>query len=349
MSTAYNNYMNDDRSTTHVVSADQAGQTLAALVRAWQPGLSWKQARGLIEGRRVAIGASVCLDPARRLTAGESVTIAHQAAAKTPKPEQIPIRYLDGSVVVVEKPAGVATVRHVSERDWPESRKRLQPTLDELVLRQISARDQRPRGAGRYPPLRIVQRLDRPTSGLIVFARTPQAQAPLIHQFRARQVHRRYLAIIEGRVGERTIENFLVRDRGDGRRGSTKLPDAGKKAITHIEPIEELGGYQLVRCRLKTGRTHQIRIHLAELGHPVLGEPVYRKPLFGEATPDTSGAPRLALHAAELGFLHPISGGPLYFEAPLPPDLDGLLARLRERAGLRSKDEPLTDESPSNP
>jgi 23S rRNA pseudouridine1911/1915/1917 synthase len=108
----------------------------------------------------------------------------------------------------------------------------------------------------------------------------------------------------------------------------------GKRAVTHVRAIEILGAYTLVECRLETGRTHQIRIHLAERGHPLCGEKVYNQPLFGQPFPDESGAPRLALHAAELAFEHPISGEQMRFDMPLPEDLADWLARLRRRTGL---------------
>ena len=131
--------------------------------------------------------------------------------------------------------------------------------------------------------------------------------------------------MVPGYLPAQTIRSRLVRDRGDGRRGSTTFPDQGKEAVTHIGPVERLAGYTLVACRLETGRTHQIRIHLAELGHPVCGEKVY-----GPRT-DASGAPRLALHAAELGFVHPTTGEALRWEMPLPPDLATFVERLRAK------------------
>src|SRR5207249_8278280 len=119
------------------------------------------------------------------------------------------------------------------------------------------------RGGGPRPRLRVVQRLDKETSGLIVFARTVDAERGLGRQFKAHTVTRRYLALVPGDVGPQTIRSNLVRDRGDGRRGSGRASDAGKEAVTHLEVAERLPGHTLVRCRLETGRTHQIRIHLA--------------------------------------------------------------------------------------
>ena len=137
---------------------------------------------------------------------------------------------------------------------------------------------------------------------------------------------------------EQTIESHLVRDRGDGRRGSTTLPNVGQRAVTHVRPLEYLDGYTLVECRLETGRTHQIRIHLAEAGHPLCGEKVYSQPLFKKRIADRSGAQRQALHAAELGFKHPITGEELMFKTPLPEDMSRLLVKLR--AGGRSHRSP---------
>ena len=136
-----------------------------------------------------------------------------------------------------------------------------------------------------------------------------------------------------------TIESRLVRDRGDGRRGSTTLPNVGKNAITHISPLESLGDYTLVvECRLETGRTHQIRIHLAESGHPLCGEKVYRQPLFRAAEPDRSGAPRCALMRGRIGVpLHPVTGEAMQFEMPLSEDLANFAKRLQGPvAGMRA-------------
>jgi 23S rRNA pseudouridine1911/1915/1917 synthase len=156
----------------------------------------------------------------------------------------------------------------------------------------------------------------------------------LAEQFRLHTTHRRYLAIVVGRVGAGTIRTRLLRDRGDGRRGSTDGEDdedEGKLAITHVAPVEHFGdAYTLVECRLETGRTHQIRIHMSETGHPVCGEPVYAQTRKGNAK-DESKAPRTMLHAAELGFVHPVTGDELRFESPLPADMRKLLADLRKR------------------
>src|SRR5262249_31033658 len=156
--------------------------------------------------------------------------------------------------------------------------------------------------------LRPVHRIDRETSGLMIFARTVDSERLLGLQFRNHSLHRVYVAVALGQVREQTIESNLVDDRGDGRRGSTKNSKLGKYAVTHVRPVERLPAYTVVECRLETGRTHQIRIHMSEAGHPLCGDKVYRGPFPGKPIIDESGAPRVALHAAEIGFQHPITG-----------------------------------------
>jgi 23S rRNA pseudouridine1911/1915/1917 synthase len=310
------------------VPPEQAGQTLAAVLRARLPGLSWSQVRRLVETRRAKVLGELCLDPARRLKEGDSVELTARPAPPPPREESIALRHLDEHVVVVEKPSGLSTVRHPAERAWAERRKALSPTLQDLVPRLLAAREGR---AAKGPParLRVVHRLDKGTSGLVVFARTVPAERGLGRQFHAHTVLRRYLVVVPGEVSSQTITSHLVRDRGDGRRGSSPVPGVGKQAVTHVEVVERLPGYTLLSCRLETGRTHQIRIHLSELGHPVCGDKVYSRLRDGTVLADASGAPRLALHAAELGFDHPVTGAALHWEMPPPPDLREFLERLR--------------------
>lgn len=309
------------------VDPDQAGQTVAALLRRWLPGQSWSQVRKLIAGRRVQLNGELWLDDARRLKAGDAVAILAKPIPEPKLIDNIVIRHVDEHLVVIEKPAGISTVRHPAERDWLEERRLLTPTLDDLVMRQLGMQLPKKKHEPR-PRLRVVHRLDKETSGLVVFARTVEAERGLGLQFKQHTVKRRYLALVPGRVAKRTIRTTLARDRGDGRRGSTTT-GPGKEAITHIDVEEQLPGYTLVSCRLETGRTHQIRIHLAELGHPVCGEKVYNRRPGGEAIPDASGVPRLFLHAVELGFTHPVSGEALHWEMPLPAELREHLAKLR--------------------
>jgi 23S rRNA pseudouridine1911/1915/1917 synthase len=154
---------------------------------------------------------------------------------------------------------------------------------------------------------------------------------------RGHTIERRYLALVRGRAVSRRIESWLVRDRGDGRRGSGP-PGEGQRAVTHVTVLEELGAYTLVECRLETGRTHQVRIHLGEAGTPLCGERVYDRPTNGRPLPDGSGAKRVMLHAAQLGFDHPATGKRLSWDSEMPPDMAALLKRLR-RHGPGSAEE----------
>lgn len=175
----------------------------------------------------------------------------------------------------------------------------------------------------------VVHRLDEDTSGVMMVARTEAAVEPLKALFAAHDVDRRYLALVAHRFPSepRRVHSFFVRDRGDGRRGSAPkdepVPEGAREAITHLRRVELLGAdASLVEARLETGRTHQVRIHLAESGHPVLGDALYGTRGFA------SRSSRLALHAATLGFRNPFTGEHLHFEAPLADDLEVLRRKL---------------------
>ncbi|MSU77511.1 MAG: RluA family pseudouridine synthase [Gemmataceae bacterium] len=326
--------MSKTANQSFTVPAVAGDKTFSAWLRVWFPGQTWSQVRKLIASRRVKINGEVWLDEARRLKPGDTVELLANAVKTPVLIDSIPIRYIDEHVIVVEKPSGISTVRHPAERDWLEERRMLVLTLDDLVLRQIGMQlpqkkhDHRPR-------FRIVQRLDKETSGLVVFARTVDAERGLGMQFRRHTVIRRYLAVVQGKLMGQTIRSVLVRDRGDGRRGSTTFKNTGKEAVTHVTVEEELAGYTLMSCRLETGRTHQIRIHLSELGHPVCGERVYNRPHEGKPMADVSGAPRLALHACELGFVHPITEEVMHWEMPMPDDLRDFVERLRGKPAVK--------------
>lgn len=277
----------------------------------------------------------------------------HQRRAK--EPAQPVIRYLDEQIVVVDKPAGLTTVRHPKEAAEFGSRAQrfLPKTLADLLpalLRDAETRrggdaekrpSPRPRvsGSPRLSKVFPIHRLDKETSGLVVFARTPAAARHLGAQFRGHSTERRYLALVRGQAKPAKIESHLVRDRGDGRRGSllTSLPsrersrgDGSERAVTHVAVVENLGDYTLVECRLETGRTHQVRIHLGEAGTPLCGERIYDRPLHGKPHADASGARRPMLHAAELGFEHPAMGKRMLWKSALPEDMQALLGRLRK-------------------
>lgn len=201
-----------------------------------------------------------------------------------------------------------------------------------------------------------VHRLDRDSSGLLVFARHADVAESLIAQFAAHTVLRVYQAVVTGSPQPQIVRSRLVRDRGDGLRGSTSHPSQGQLAVTHLDRVVDCGpGLSIVECRLETGRTHQIRIHLSELGSPVCGDVKYGRPAEAmsatsaipatESTPSRAAAatvaagptaselppaPRLALHAWKLAFQHPITGRRIAFEAPLPVELTRWLSEVAQ-------------------
>lgn len=285
-------------------------------------GLSWAKTRALIESGKVSVSGEVITSPTRFVRAGSTISLR----LRTPRPAVARARSLDGSlivyvdpaVIVVNKPAGISTVPF-----GDESEEEQRSTLDALV-RDVVARRDKIRGRA---PLGVVQRLDKPTSGLLVFSRTLAAKKHLGQQLRVHSVHRVYLAIAHGVVGAATHRSYLVDDRGDRLRGSARSGRReGQLAITHVTPVEALEGATLIACRLETGRTHQIRIHLSEAGHPLVGERVYVRGYAGEQLE----APRLMLHAAELGFEHPVDERDMRFGVDLPEDFQQTLARLRK-------------------
>ena len=318
---------------SYTVPAELDGKTVLAVLRSAVRGESWSKLRQRLGRSEISVNDVPCLDEARRVTVGDVIGL-HTRPLEVPQPNDVKIVFIDPHLVVVEKPPGMMTHRRPEERNWSLSKKELQPTLEESVAQLIVKRFQERRGPNqnrhvRVPVLRIVHRLDRDTSGLLVMARSDEAEAHLINQFRRHTAHRIYWAIVHGHPVEETIESNLVRNRGDGRRGSVNNPKVGQRAVTHVRPLEELGDYSLVECQLETGRTNQIRIHLSERGHLVCGDPKYCQPYAAEKIKDRSKAPRLALHAAELGFQHPITGESLIFRMPFPNDLAEYYERLR--------------------
>jgi 23S rRNA pseudouridine1911/1915/1917 synthase len=333
---------------------DHNGLTLAATLKRLLADQSWSQVRKLIAARRIQVNGNLCLDEERHVGSGDVVKVLDHSLAPPVNAADVRLVYVDEHLLVVQKPAGVTTLRHRDETDLPQRRKQLQPTLDELVQAQLAhhlgiqtdTSPKRKRGSvlpksrrtRRSAPdkrlrIRAVHRLDRDTSGLMVFARTPEAEQKLIRMFARHEVQRAYVAVVAGRVESQTIDTWIVRDRGDGLRGSTPLGQAAEgaqRAITHIRPMEQLAKHTIVECRLETGRTHQIRIHLSEIGHPLCGEKLYTH-LSGQPPQlDTSSVPRQALHSAELAFIHPATNQPLRFRMPLPRELKEWLLRLRK-------------------
>lgn len=313
--------------TQSFTATEETPPVLVSALKKWLPDLSWSKIRRLLSSRRVMVGNQLCLDEGRKLRAGELVLVFEQSLSKPPVADDVKVHYVDRDIVVVEKPPRMVTLRHKKERSWKPSKKALQPALDEVIPDLIYS----PERTDRPKPL-SVHRIDRDTSGLLVFARHERSQQALIEQFASHDVVRKYWAIVVGSPDQQTIRCRLVRNRGDGLRGSTNHPTEGKESVTHIEPLRHIktdtGTYTEIQCQLETGRTHQIRIHLAELGCPVCGDPTYRAAIEASPIPDESGAPRLALHATSLGFNHPISGEAMRFDAPWPADLQRFKDRL---------------------
>ncbi|MEQ1824796.1 MAG: RluA family pseudouridine synthase [Pirellula sp.] len=348
----------------HLTQEDE-GQTLGAALKKRLNGWSWGQVREAILKRRVQVNGNLCLDQARKLSPKDVIKLWRESLAKPVQSTAVKIVYVDDFLVVVEKPPGVTSTRHFEERHLRKKRKQLQPTLEELlpeslekhfasrnqewdveppIKRNVNKKTHRRltgQDAQRQRALRLkkfaviaVHRLDRDTSGLMIFARTPSISQLLGKAFRNHEVVRKYHAVVHGHPIAQTFKSVLVRDRGDGKRGTmpadrTEDPSA-QNAITHIRPIEAFGEYSMIECVLETGRTHQIRIHLSEAGHMLCGDMIYNRSLEGTRIDDLSGAPRQALHSATLEFKHPISGDSLAFKMPWPADLHGWLRKLRE-------------------
>jgi 23S rRNA pseudouridine1911/1915/1917 synthase len=305
----------------YTVPTELGGRPLDGILRILF-GLTWGNARKWIETGKVMVDGQVVLDHGRAVRAGVVVALTMNAPKRQgdsrtrAELDDDAIVHVDTHVVVVNKPAGVSTIPF----DGTEK-----GTLDELVRAWLSKRAKRG-DRGERPSLGVVHRLDKETTGLVVFTRTWLAKQRLAAQFRAHTVHRRYMALAHGEVRPGVLRSFLLEDRGDGLRGSARGgTGAGREAVTHVELLERLPGASLVACRLETGRTHQIRIHLSEAGHPLLGERVYVRRFEGPLLE----APRLMLHAAELGFTHPSTEREMRWEQPLPDDLKAVLERLR--------------------
>ncbi len=330
------------RARTAQVPEHDAGKRLDAVVRSLFA-LSWTDAREAIRSGKVFVGdpAAPWTDPAAPAMRGAPIELRPAAprphVSRLARFERAAIVHLDAHVVVVDKPAGISTVPFGEE---PSDEETLDAVVREILARRLD-RAGLPRGRA---PLGVVHRLDKETSGLLVFTRSVAAKKHLANQFRQHTTHRRYLAIVHGEFRQRrTFRTHLIDDRGDGLRGSAG-PNRreGRLAVTHVEPLRVLSGATLVRCQLETGRTHQIRIHLSEAGYPLVGERVYIRRYSGEPLP----APRLMLHAAELGFEHPATGERAEFSLDPPDDFREVLAALQSP---RAAAPPASHAAPAQP
>jgi 23S rRNA pseudouridine1911/1915/1917 synthase len=276
--------------------------------------MSRRKARDVIEKGQVTVGGTTVREPGREVEEGAALDFDPNRRALSRARCTLPVLHEDAHVIVVDKPAGLLTV--------PSA-----PGVhdEDTALRRVQdyARRRTPRGG--YAER--VHRLDRDTSGAIVFALSREARAALIQTFRHHRIGRRYLAIVEGEPkGESgTVDVPLRQAWASGRRGVARPGEEGQSARTRWRVLERLPGAALLEVEIETGRQHQIRVHLAHVGLPILGDPVYGRPARGRAR-----ARRPMLHAFRLAFAHPIAGGRVDVESPPPPDFLNALARLRQ-------------------
>jgi len=316
------------------VSPEEAGRRLDAFVADRYPDLTRSQVERLAKGGSVLVDG-VSAMPGRSLAAGEKVEVRiTRRSTREPQPENIPldIVFEDNAVIVINKPRGLV-VHPGAGRE--------RGTLVNALLAHTS---QLAVGGGSHRP-GIVHRLDRNTSGLLVVAKTQESYVSLSQQVRRREVDRRYTALIWGDVDVDclTIDVPIGRHTRDRKRmAAVRQSDEGRKvrsARTDIDIVERFGTITLVGVKLSTGRTHQIRVHLAHIGHPIVGDPTYgirvakqrRAALDLEKRRAVQSLQGQALHAHALRFLHPQSGQKLSFSVPLPADMEGLLALLRRK------------------
>jgi 23S rRNA pseudouridine1911/1915/1917 synthase len=284
-------------------------------------GLSRRAAQDAVRNGRIDLAGDRCDEPGREVEPDAPVEFFPNRPKLRTVVGRLRVLYEDRHVLIVDKPAGVLT------QPTPE---RERDTLIERAGRYLTIRH----GVQR-PFVGVVHRLDKDTSGALALARSPEAVRAFQALFRAHDIERQYLAVVEGTLArsEGTIDLPLMANRVDLRRGVARGPVPGKVAVTHYRVVERFGPVaSLVACWLETGRTHQIRIHLAEIGHPVVGDPVYRPRQRPRCKAQFH---RQALHAQTLGFIHPLTGQHVHVEAVLPPDLDALIVDLRNRFGIR--------------
>ena len=304
------------------VPDELAGERLDKVLAKVFPEFSRSRLQGWIEEQRVRVDGK----PAKvrqPVPLGATIELVPdllpEQLAFTPEPVPFDIVYEDDAIVVINKPAGL--VVHPAAGNWSGT------LLNGLLHRYGEA-------AAGLPRAGIVHRLDKDTSGLMVVARTLQAQTDLVRQLQARTVKRRYLALVWGNMAdEGTIDAPIGRDPRERTRMAVVKGASGKPARTHFRRIDKSLWHNqpvsAIHCDLETGRTHQIRVHCAHIGHPLLGDPVYghaRGKRSVAALPD--GFARQALHAWRLGLVHPVTGRTMQWRAEVPDDLDALIEAL---------------------
>lgn len=319
-----------DRRRTFVAGEGDVGERVdkCAAARLASEGATRGDVLRAAEADQLLVGQKP-VKPSYRLKLGDEVSLELPEPERSDAiPEDIPIDVVfeDESVLVVHKPAGL--VVHPAKGH-------ASGTLVNAVLfhNALDDDDEAPERPG------IVHRLDRDTSGVMVIAKTARAREHLKEQFRAHTIERVYEAIAVGSIIERvTFDTLYNRHPTDRKRFSSRVRE-GKRACTHVTPLEAFGSVATrVECRLETGRTHQIRVHMSDAGHPLLADKQYGRPPRDralEAIADALG--RQALHARVLGFVHPETGVVVRFERPPPEDFLRALAALRARFGAASK------------
>lgn len=322
-----------------VLAPELAGERLDRALALALPELSRTRIQALIRAGKVELSGEPATDPHAKVAGGEEafVLIPPPEPAQ-PQAESIPLDvvYEDDELIVIDKPAGL--VVHPGAGNWTG-------TLVNALLAHCAGSLS---GIGGVERPGIVHRLDKDTTGLLVAAKTDRAHRALADQFadhgRTGPLERAYLALLWGAPlrSQGTVENHIDRDPRNREKMRVCPPAHGRIAITHWERLRGFGPVQtplvsLVRCHLETGRTHQIRVHMAHLGHPVLGDPVYgagfktkARHLSEDARTLLEGLGRQALHAAHLAFEHPTTGEFLSFDSPLPADLAGLVGALEK-------------------
>ncbi|MCX7896916.1 MAG: 23S rRNA pseudouridine(1911/1915/1917) synthase RluD [Rhodocyclaceae bacterium] len=295
-----------------IIPATLAGSRLDAALAAIFPAHSRSRLQAWL------IAGYITLDgqrarPKHKVRGGERVCLTVPLAASSPTlAEAIPLTivYEDESLLVIDKPAGlVVHPGHGHERG----------TLMNALLHHAPQLTEIPRAG-------IVHRLDKDTSGLLVVAKTLAAQTYLVRALAARRITREYWALVVGDLAQAGVIDAPI-GRHPVERVKMAVRPGGKPARTHYEPLMRFGVATLVLCRLETGRTHQIRVHMAALGHALVGDPVYGRRKCADVR--LARFSRQALHAQRLCLVHPVSGAPLCWESPLPADLATLLEALR--------------------
>ncbi|HEY0252126.1 MAG TPA: RluA family pseudouridine synthase [Kofleriaceae bacterium] len=291
-------------------TVEQPGVTVAAFVKE-RASIAWSLAKRHVANGKVFVDGNVVTEVDHRLGPGQSVEL-RLAAPKPLNPEREGVLVFDDPhVVVIDKPQGVNSV--------PYEDRETGTAMD--LIRGTWRRQGKP---ANQIALHIVHRIDRATSGLLAFAKTKRAELGMAAQLRTHEMARQYICVAHGVMPAQTISSHLIADRGDGLRGSTSEANRGKRAVTHVEVERALRNATLCRVQLETGRTHQIRIHFSEAGHPLVREEVYVRDYTGPVIK----SPRLLLHAATLGFDHPITGARVELAAPLPPDFTAMVDKL---------------------